>query len=248
MQQWPKLWLEFYGLEAKMLVAISCAGTSLDAWAGVPFGMCSQFLVVDTETHEFVAVSVPAEERDPDKVSLYAIRAVARQGAQVVITGAIKPLCKQTMVTLGMEVIEGVERMTVREAIERYATGGSEALGAYQPVAERIAVASHGGSLDSLLAPQGEPCTSFVLVDPQTMNSEVVKVEPAASLAEAAVHAVRAAARAGASAVVTSGLRPECCVALSALAISVFVAEPGTTVREAVERFKRGELAQGLVR
>jgi predicted Fe-Mo cluster-binding NifX family protein len=235
-------------MEGKMIVAVSSLGTSLDAWAGVAFGACSQFLVVDSETYEFVVVTVPAERRDPEKVSLYAIRAVARQGAQVVITGAIKPQCKQAMVTLGMDVIEGIEHMTVREALERYVQGGAQAVVAHARMPERIAVASHGDSLDSPLAPQGEPCTSFVLVDPETMGFDMVRIEPADSLAEGSVHAVRAAAGAGATAVITSGLRPECCMALSALAISVFVAEPGTTVREAIVRFKRGELAQGIVR
>jgi predicted Fe-Mo cluster-binding NifX family protein len=152
------------------------------------------------------------------------------------------------MLTLGMEVIDRVGHITVRQAVERYATGGPQAVGADQDVAERIAVASHGENLDSCLASKDEPCTSFVLVDPQTMSWEVVKVEAADSLAEASVHAVRAAARAGASAVITSGLRPECCTALNALAIAVFVADPGITVREAIEQYKRGELAHRLVR
>ena len=102
-----------------MRVAVSSLGTSLDAWAGIPFGTCSQFLVVDTETMEFVVVSIRPEHQDPTKVSLYAIRAVARQGAEIVIAGAIKDICKETMQSLGMEVIDNVSRMTVREAIEQ---------------------------------------------------------------------------------------------------------------------------------
>jgi hypothetical protein len=81
-----------------MLVAVSSLGTDLDAWTGIPFGACSQFLVADTETMEFVVVSVPTQQQDPTKVSLSAIRAIARQGAEVVITGPIntslgKPRC-----------------------------------------------------------------------------------------------------------------------------------------------------------
>ncbi|MDY7042462.1 MAG: NifB/NifX family molybdenum-iron cluster-binding protein [Chloroflexota bacterium] len=225
-----------------MQVAVSSLGTSLEAWAGVPFGACSQFLVVDTETMDFVIVSV-ASEQDPTKISLAAIRAIAKQDAQVVITGYIKDICKQTMIGLGMEVIDNIKRMTVREAIEVYITGGPQAIHLYEPLPEKIAVASHGANLDATLAPEDEPCTSFVLVNPETMAFETVQVKPADSLLQASINAVRAAARAGASVVITSGIRPECCAALRALAITVAVADKDTTVREAVDAYLRGELS-----
>jgi predicted Fe-Mo cluster-binding NifX family protein len=229
-------------MEAKMLVAVSSLGNSLDAWAGIPFGTCSQFLVVDTDTMEFVVLSIPPEHQDPTKVSLYAIRAIAKFGAQVVITGVIKRVCKETMQSLGMEVIDKVGRMTVRQALELYTTGGPEAIVAYQPPAEKIAVASHGATLDAQVAAEDEPCTSFVLVDPETKHCEVVDVELAETVVQASVNAVRAAARAGATVVITPGTRPECCLALRSLAITVIVASPGITVREAVEKYQRGEL------
>jgi predicted Fe-Mo cluster-binding NifX family protein len=175
-----------------MLIAVSSFGTSLDAWVGVPFGKCSQFLVVDTETMDFVVISIPPEQQDPTKISLFAIRAIANQGAQTVITGHIKDICKQTMINLGIEVIDGVKRMTVRDAIELYATGGPQAIESYEPPPEKIAVASHGAALDATLAPKDEPCTSFVLVSPETMSFEIVQVEPADTLLQASINAVRA--------------------------------------------------------
>ncbi len=226
-----------------MRVAVSSRGTSLDAWAGGPFGLCTQFLVVDTETMEHVVVSVPADELDASVVSLPAIRAIAAQGAEVVVTGAVKDICRQAMETLGMEVVAGIERMTVRQAVETYTTGGRDALARYQSQPAKIAVASHGTNLDDTLAPKEEPCTSFVLVDPQTMSFEVIRVEPAETLEQASVNAVRAAARSGAAAVITSEIRPACCAALRALAITVSLAEPGMSVREAVEKYLKGELS-----
>jgi len=225
-----------------VLVAVSSAGTDLDAWTGVPFGACSQFLIVDTETLESVVVSVPTQEQDPAKVSLFAIRAIARQGAEAVITGPIKDACKQTMQSLGMQVVDNVGRMTVREAIQRYVQGGPRQVQHFAPLPEKIAVASHGSNLDACTSAQDEPCTSFLLVDPQTMQFEVVQVEPADSVAEASIHAVRAAARAGATVVVTSAMRPECCAALRALAVSVVLAPEGTSARDAIAAYLRGEL------
>lgn len=79
-----------------MQVVVSSLGTDLDAWTGVPFGACSQFWAVDTETMESVVVSVPTQQQDLSKVSVSAIRAIARQGAEAIITGPIKGICKQT--------------------------------------------------------------------------------------------------------------------------------------------------------
>ena len=226
-----------------MQIAVSSLGTSLDSWAGIPFGVCSQFLIVDTETMEFLVVSVPQQEQDPNKISLHAIRAIARQGAQVVIAGYIKDVCRQTLVNLGIEVIEKVERITVREAVDRYVAGGREEVEAFEPLPEKIAVASHGSSLDDTLSPDGEPCTSFLLVNPQDMSTETVHFSPADTLREFSINAVRAVARAGSNVVIAPSMRSECCSALRSLAIVVVLADEKMTVREAVEKYLRGELS-----
>jgi predicted Fe-Mo cluster-binding NifX family protein len=226
-----------------MKIAVPSRGTSLDAWAGGQFGTCAQFLVVDTETMEYVVVSVPAEQREAHAVSLAAIRALAEQGVEVVLTGAIEELCRQAMVNLGIEVIDGIEGITVRKAVSLYTSAGTEGLGDYDAPPAKIAVASHGADLNAPLSHEGEVCTSFVLVNPQTMDYEVVQVEPADSPERASVHAVRAAAKSGATVVVTPEIRPACCTALRALAIQVVLADETLTVREAIEAYGRGELA-----
>lgn len=225
-----------------MRVAVSSSGTSLDAWIAGPFGACSQFLVVDTETMEYMTLSVPAEQLDSNKVSLPAIRALAQQGVEVVITGQIKEICRQTMDSLGMEVIDGAQGITARDAVALYISGGPQAVADYAPGPSKIAVASHGDGLEATLSPKGEACTSFVLVDPETMEWEVVRVKPADTPERASVNAVRAAARSGATVVITPEIRPVCCEALRALAVAVALADEKLTVREAVEAYRRGEL------
>jgi predicted Fe-Mo cluster-binding NifX family protein len=226
-----------------MKIAVASQGTSLDAWVGVSFGLCSQFLVIDTETMDYVVISVPADQIDPAHVSLAAIRAVANQGAQVIITGQIKDICRQAMISLGIQVVDGVEHITVREAVERYMTGGAQSVQVVRPFPIKIAVASHGNDLAARLGAKGEPCTSFILVDPQTMAFQVVQVEQADSMVQTSVNAVRAAAKSGATVVVTSEIRPECCTALRALSITVALADEELTVREAVQAYVRGELS-----
>jgi predicted Fe-Mo cluster-binding NifX family protein len=225
-----------------MKIAVSSLGTSLDAWAGGPFGTCTQFLVVDADTLEYVVVSVPPEQIDPSSVSLAAIRALAQQEVDVILTGQIKDVCRQAMIALGVEVVDGIAGITVREAVSLYKSAGAKAIAAYQPPPARIAVASHGGSLDARLSAKGELCTSFVLVDPETMDYSVVQVESVDSPERASVHAVRAAAKSGATVVITPEIRPACCTALRALAIQVVLADEGLAVREAVAAYRRGEL------
>ena len=72
-----------------MKVAVASMGTVPEALVGVRFGMCSQFLVFDVDTMEYVVVSVPPRHEDQDRVSLAAIRAVAMQGVSAVITGQL---------------------------------------------------------------------------------------------------------------------------------------------------------------
>jgi predicted Fe-Mo cluster-binding NifX family protein len=225
-----------------MKIAVSSLGSSLDAWTGNPFGTCSQFLVIDTEDMSFVVISVPPEEIDPTRVSLAAIRALANHDVSCVITGKIKGICRETLINLGIEVVDGIERMAVRDAVETYLSSGATAVQSLESPAERIAVACHGDTMDDTLSPKGEPCTSFIVVAPETMTFEAVDVPPADSPVQASVNAVRAAARHGATVVITSQIRPACCTALRALAITVVLADEGLTVREAVQAYQRGEL------
>ncbi len=225
-----------------MRLAVSSTGTDLDAWVGASFGTCSQFLVVDTESMESLVLSVPPDQIDPSSVSVHAIRALATHGVQVVITGSIKDVCRQTMLSLGMEVIEGIEHMTVREAVALYRERGAAAVQTYEPSPVKIAVVSHGTDLDAPLGQSGEPCTSFVLVDPRTMDFEVVQVKPGETAEKTSVNAVRAAARNGATVVITPQIRPACCTALRALAIAAVLAEGEMTVRQAVQAYLEGKL------
>ena len=230
-----------------MKVAVASMGTVPEAWVGVRFGMCSQFLVFDLDTMEYVIVSVPPQVESPERVSLAAIRAVAKQGVSVVITGHIKEICRETLLNLGIDVIDGVERMTVREAIEQYKATGLPMPESRQGLPARVAVVSQGKGLDATMELRFGICSSFVVVDPATMAWEVVQVEPDGPAEKVNTEGIRAVARSGATTLITPHIHPECCMALRALAVSVYIAPEQITVREAVERYERGELEESLV-
>jgi len=230
-----------------MKVAVASMGTVPEAWVGIRFGLCSQFLVFDLETMEYIVVSVPPRLERPEKVSLAAIRAIAQQDVSAVITGHIKDLCCQTLLNLGIEVIDGVENMTVREAIEHYKATGLQTPESRQGLPTRVAVVSSGEGLEARLELRFGTCASFVIVDPQTMEWEAIEVEPGGPAPEVNLNIIRALAWSGACVVITPEIHPECCMALQALAVTVYLAPAGISVREAIERYERGELKASLI-
>lgn len=57
---------------------------------------------------------------------------------------------------------------------------------------------------------------------------------------------IRAVVRSGADVLITPHIHPECCMALQALAVTVYLAPEELTVREALERYRQGELEPSL--
>jgi predicted Fe-Mo cluster-binding NifX family protein len=227
-----------------MKVAVASMGTVPEALVGVRFGRCSQFLVFDLDTMEYVVVSVPPRQEDRDRVSLAAIRAVAKQGVSAVITGHIKEVCSQTLFDLGIEVVDGVEGMTVHDAVERYKATGLQTVGSRKGFINRIAVVSSGEGLDARLEVPLNICTAFVIVDPSTNEWEVVRTEPDGPSREVSLRAIRTVVRSGAGVLITPHIHPECCMALQALAVAVYIAPEGITVRDAIRSYEAGELEE----
>jgi predicted Fe-Mo cluster-binding NifX family protein len=222
-------------------------GTVPEAWVGIRFGMCSQFLVFDLDTMEYVVVSVPPRAEDRDRVSLAAIRAIVKQDVLAVITGNIKDVCRSTLLDLGIDVIDGVEGLTVQEAVDRYKATRLEPPESRKGMPTRIAVASRGKGLDAPLGIDFDTCTSFVVVDPLTMEVKTLEITPDGPGAKVNTQAIRAVVRSGATVLITPQIHPECCMGLQALAVSVYLAPEGITVGQAIERYEGGELEQSLV-
>jgi predicted Fe-Mo cluster-binding NifX family protein len=227
-----------------MKVAVASMGTVPEALVGIRFGMCSQFLIFDLDTMEYVVLRVPPRAEAPDQVSLGAIRVLAGQGVAAVITGQIKDICRQTLEGLGIEVIDGVERMTVREAVELYRATGLRTPELRAGPLSHIAVVARGEGLEARLEVPMEKCTSFIVVDPATNEWHTVDVPAEGPAHEVNLEAIRAIVRSGAGVLITPRIHPECCAALQALAVAVVIAPEGLTVREAIQRYEAGELVE----
>jgi predicted Fe-Mo cluster-binding NifX family protein len=227
-----------------MKVAVASLGTVPEALVGIRFGTCSQFLVFDVDTMSHVVISLPPRAEPPDHVSLEAIRAVARQDVEAVITGDIKDVCRRTLQSLGIDVISGVRGMTVLQAVERYKADRLAEPASRTGTINRIAVVADGEGLDARLHEDVGTCTSFTVVDPQTSRWEAVRVEHTLPAHKVDLGGVRAIVRSGAGVVITAHASPACCMALQALSVPAHLAPAGITVREAIDRYGRGELEQ----
>ncbi|MFB0535218.1 MAG: NifB/NifX family molybdenum-iron cluster-binding protein, partial [Anaerolineae bacterium] len=143
---------------------------------------------------------------------------------------------------LGVDVIEDVEGLTVRQAVERYLSAALHTPEG-RKAKVKIAVASDGDDLEAVVGTSFGLCTRFLLVDPDSLDYTVVAVTPKDSPEDLSVEAIRAVAKSGAAVVITPRLQPRCCRVLFQMGMDVALCEPDISVRQAIELFKEGKLA-----
>ena len=106
----------------------------------------------------------------------------------------------------------------------------------------RIAVTSSGPDLDSPVDPRLGRAMYFVVVDTDTLNYESHPNPAAQAASGAGIMAAQFLASLGVSHVITGNAGPNASQALGAAGIQILTGISGT-VRQAVDAFKRGELA-----
>lgn len=227
-----------------MKIAVASMGIVPEALVGIRFGFCSQFLVFDLDSMQYDVVSVAPRQDPSEHLSLEAIRAVARQDVVAVITGNIKEVCRKTLQELGIDVVAGVQGMTVIEAVERYKATRLAAPESRQGELTKIAVAAAGEGLDARLQTGLEACESFTIVDPSTRHWETLRVAHDPRAHKVNIEGVRAIVQSGAAVVITSQLNESCRLALEALAVAAYLAPRGLTVREAIALYESAELEE----
>ena len=105
----------------------------------------------------------------------------------------------------------------------------------------KVAVSSNGENLNAKLDPRFGRCPFFLVVNPDDMSFEVLNNESAAQGGGAGIQAAQFLASQGVEAVITGNCGPNAGETLSAAGIELFGEQAGT-VREVVERFKKGNL------
>jgi predicted Fe-Mo cluster-binding NifX family protein len=106
----------------------------------------------------------------------------------------------------------------------------------------KICVTSTGNSLDAQIDPRFGRCSYFVIVDSETMQFEAVANLAAGASGGAGIQAAQAVANKGVKLLITGNVGPKAFQALAAAGIEIATGSFGA-VREAVEKYKRGELS-----
>jgi predicted Fe-Mo cluster-binding NifX family protein len=105
----------------------------------------------------------------------------------------------------------------------------------------KIAVSSTGPDLDSEIDPRFGRCRYFIIIDQETMKFEAVQNPHVLTTGGAGIQSAQLVANKGAEVILAGNCGPNAFQTLSAAGIKVIVGALGT-VREAIERYKRGEL------
>ena len=107
----------------------------------------------------------------------------------------------------------------------------------------KICVSAVSGSLDAQVDPRFGRCRYFMIMDSETMEFEAVPNVAASSMGGAGINAAQTVASKGAKVVITGNVGPNAFQALSAAGIKIVTGALGT-IREVIERYKRGELRE----
>jgi predicted Fe-Mo cluster-binding NifX family protein len=102
-------------------IAITSAGTTLDAAIDPRFGRCLTFIVVETDGVRFEVIRNESASRGGG-AGIHAAEQMAAMGVRVVLTGSSGPNAQRTLAAAGIEIIEGCEG-SVAETIARFKAG-----------------------------------------------------------------------------------------------------------------------------
>ena len=105
----------------------------------------------------------------------------------------------------------------------------------------KIAVSATSESLDAQIDPRFGRCPYFLIVDSLTMEFEAVPNTASRSMSGAGIQAAQTVASKGVKVLITGNVGPNAFPALSSAGIDIITGAFGT-VREAVEKFKSGQL------
>jgi predicted Fe-Mo cluster-binding NifX family protein len=104
----------------------------------------------------------------------------------------------------------------------------------------KICVTATADSLDAQIDPRFGRCAYLIIVDSETMQFEAVPNSAAGATGGAGIQAAQTIANKGVELLITGNVGPNAFGALSAAGIEIFTGASGT-VKEAVEKLKRGE-------
>ena len=107
----------------------------------------------------------------------------------------------------------------------------------------KICVSAEADSLESAIDPRFGRCPYFLIVDSENMEFEAVENMASDAMSGAGIQASQTIVGKGVKVLITGNVGPNAFQALAAAGVKVVTGAFGT-VKEAVEKYKRGELGE----
>jgi len=107
----------------------------------------------------------------------------------------------------------------------------------------KICVSASANNLDAPVDPRFGRCPYFVIVNSETMEFEAIPNTASGVMSGAGIQAAQTIANRNVKVLITGNVGPNAFQALSAAGIKIVTGASGT-VREVIERYKRGELKE----
>ena len=104
----------------------------------------------------------------------------------------------------------------------------------------KIAITATGPDLNSQVDPRFGRCPYFLIVDPETLDLEVVENSNVAAMSGAGIQSAQLIANKGVKSLLTGNCGPNAYQTMQAAGIEVIVGVTGT-IKEAIEKYKKGE-------
>ena len=104
-------------------IAVTSEGPTFQDLVDPRFGRAGGFVVVDLETGDFTYVDNGASQVLAQGAGIQAAENLVKAGAQVLLTGHVGPKAFTALQAAGVKMIQGVENMTIGEAVARFKAG-----------------------------------------------------------------------------------------------------------------------------
>ncbi len=175
---------------------------------------------------------------------------VSRQTFGRIVASARQTLAKAIVNGLALRIHGGDYQLSQLNHLQQ----GDEAMAVHSDVTDtvsvkeqhtvkKIAITSEGPTLDDPVDPRFGRAAGFIIVDLETMDFKYQDNGASQARAQGAgIHAAEVVSQAGVDAVLTGFVGPKAFQALAATGVQVAQDLENMTVREAIERLKKGEV------
>ena len=223
------------------------------------FDAARQVRIVTAESGDIIS---EADERLSEDMSPGKGYLLAERGVDTLVCGAITRSLLASIAAYGIEVVCFVAG-DISDVIQAWLSGSikkqaftmpgccrlkrrfraSGQMNREETIMNRIAVSSEGPSLDDLLDPRFGRAAGFIIADPETLTFEYVDNGASQAMGHGAgIQAAENVVRSGVKEVLTGSVGPKAFQVLQAAGIRIGQNLQNVTVRQALERYKNGQI------